>query len=67
MTSHQLAKLLLEQPDETVVLVVMGHTFHSVRHVRSHGGLDATARKTLSGENVVLVGHMLGKVGAPNL
>ncbi len=69
MTSHELARVLLELPDERLALNVYGHCYETVHHARSHGAMriirsnlrytDEKSRIVLCGSAADLPGEVL--------
>ena len=63
MRSHELARVLLAEPDAEVAVSAMGHVYRSLYHRGAHGPLQiGTMEGDSSGpDRYIVIGHMLSK------
>lgn len=58
MTSHELARILLDMPDHPIATLCHGHLYSSKADAKSHGGLEIGKLEHYAGPHVV-IGDML--------
>ncbi|MCK9428510.1 MAG: hypothetical protein M0R17_00685 [Candidatus Omnitrophica bacterium] len=62
ITSHQLAKALLEDEDLPILMIVNGHTYSSEAHKYSHGEIKLGISTIIYASGYskhIVIGHML--------
>ena len=54
MTSHELARLLLLQPDKPIALSVYDHVYSTAANLQGHGPLSIGLLRHYAGEHIVI-------------
>jgi len=66
MTSHELARVLLSNPDLPVATHAHNHTYMSGIHARTHGALKVGILETYGGQHVVIGDISKKNINPPN-